>query len=155
MSEKEIQANLWSLVRYLGKEPEGLTPGEKFYPAYDSHYVAQLKTLKLEAWHQKSGENYFLVSRLAPSLMVKRVAAGGRVRFDGNGEIIQYEEIFRTWKLHPDTLTRRSLILFDKMVTGASLTPYQTKFSNGIEFIEFPDERTYFDKLTRSWKSKE
>jgi uncharacterized lipoprotein NlpE involved in copper resistance len=35
----EMDANLWAMIRYLAKAPEGLTPPERFYAAYDSHYV--------------------------------------------------------------------------------------------------------------------
>ena len=70
------------------------------------------------------------------------------------GKISDYEEVFRTWKMVPDTLAKREMILFDKFVRGESLTPYETKNSGGVEYIEFPDERTYFDKQAKQWKSK-
>ncbi|MCU0368627.1 MAG: hypothetical protein MUF39_07330, partial [Cyclobacteriaceae bacterium] len=61
---------------------------------------------------------------------------------------------FRTWKMVPDTLAKREMILFDKFVKGESLTPYETHNSPDIEFIEFPDEQTYFDKEAKQWKTK-
>lgn len=54
-----------------------------------------------------------------------------------------------------DTLIRRGGLLFDKMVKGESLEPYVTKNSNGVEFIEFPDDNVYYDKKMRKWKSKQ
>jgi hypothetical protein len=154
LSAKELDANLWSMIRYLGRAPEGLTPPERFYPGYDSHYVAQMKLFIVEAWYSKNDVSYFMVSRRAASLVDKRVATGGIIKFDEQGGIQEYEEVFRTWKMIPDTLKKRSLLLFDKMVKGESLKPYETQFSNGIEYIEFPDDRTYFDKAERDWKIK-
>jgi hypothetical protein len=54
----------------------------------------------------------------------------------------------------PDTLAKREIILFDKLVRGEALESYLTKNSKGIEYIEFPDEHTYFDKGARQWKIK-
>jgi hypothetical protein len=155
LSAKELDANLWSIIRYLGRSPEGLTPPERFYPAYDSHYMEQKKLVRVDAWYKKNDTHYFLVSRIAPSVTEKRVATAGKVVFDDKGGIAEYEEVFRTWKLVPDTLKKRSLFLFDKMVQGENLTPFETRYSNGVEYIEFPDERTYFDKVERSWKVRE
>jgi hypothetical protein len=155
LTPQELDANLWRMMRYLGKAPEGLTPPERFYPAYDTHYREQMKWHRVDAWYKKGETHYFLVSRIAPSLTEKRVATGGIVTFNENGDVNQYEEIFRTWKMVPDTLKKRGLILFDKMVKGENLKPYETRFSNGIDFIEFPDERTYFDKTDKVWKAKE
>jgi hypothetical protein len=154
-SPQELDANLWSIIRYLGRSPEGLTPLERFYPAYDSHYMEQMKLIHIDAWYKKNDTHYFLVSRVAPSVTEKRVATGGKVVFDDKGGIREYEEVFRTWKLVADTLKKRSLFLFDKMVQGENLKPFETKYSNGVEYIEFPDERTYFDKPERSWRMKE
>ena len=150
----KMDANLWAMMRYLGKPPEGLTPPERFYPGYDSHYVAQMKLHVIDAWYKDGDMNYFLVSRSAPSVTKKRVATGGKVIFDEEGKIKEYEEMFRTWRLAPDTLKKRAIILFDKMVKGEPLRFYETKYSNGLEYIEFPDEVNYFDKEERAWKVK-
>lgn len=155
LSPQELDANLWSMIRYLGKSPEGLTPPERFYGAYDSHYREQMKVHRVEAWYNKGDAHYFLVSRPAPSVTEKRVATGGKVVFNDKGGIQDYEEIFRTWRLMPDTLKKRSGILFDKMVQGENLKPFETRYSNGVEYIEFPDEQTYFDKTDRAWKVKQ
>jgi hypothetical protein len=148
----EMDANLWAMIRYLAKAPEGLTTPERFYAAYDSHYLEQKKLHLIEAWYKDGEANYFLISKPAPSLTEKRTATGGKVVFDDNGKIKEYEEVFRTWKMVPDTLKKRSMILFDKMVKGEPLKPFETKYSNGVEYIEFPDETTYYDKVGREWR---
>jgi len=154
ISPRELDANLWAMIRYLGRPPEGLTPAERFYTAYDSHYVAQMKLFVVEAWYSKNDVNYFMVSCKAPSLVDKRVATGGKVIFNDMGGIQEYEEVFRTWKMVPDTLKKRSALLFDRMVNGKSLKAYETKYSNGVEYIEFPDEVVYFEVAERSWNFK-
>jgi len=141
------------IIRYVARAPEGLTFEERFYPAYDTFYLKQAALHKFEAYYINGNEHYFLVSRRAPSLADKRVATGGRFTLKSN-EINAYEEVFRTWKMVPDTLQKRGLFLFEKMVQGESLVAYQTKNSNGTEYIEFPDDITYYDKTARRWRTK-
>lgn len=150
--EKEEQ--LWKIIRYIAKAPEGLLYEEKFYPGYDSFYRHQMTRHRFEAYYRSDDEHFFLVSRPAPSLVEKRVATGGRMKFDESGKLIEIEEVFRTWKMVPDTLKRRSMLLFEKMVKGEDLSAYLTKNSNGVDYIEFPDDLNYYDKAGKRWRQK-
>jgi hypothetical protein len=145
---------MWKIIRYVGRAPEGISFEERFYKPYDSVYQEQARLHKFDSYSIKGNTHYFLVSRRAPSLVDKRVATGGKFILDDDNKIAEYEEAFRTWKMVPDTLAKREMVLFDKFVKGESLTPYETKNSNGVEYIEFPDERTYFDKASKLWKTK-
>lgn len=145
---------MWKIIRYVGRAPEGLTFEERFYAPYDSVYREQAKLHKFDAYFVKGNTHYFLVSRRAPSLVDKRVATGGKFILNEANKIEEYEEVFRTWKMVPDTLAKREMVLFDKLVKGESLQPYETKYSNGVEYIEFPDDNTYFDKEAKQWKTK-
>jgi hypothetical protein len=144
---------MWKIIRYAGRAPEGLTFEERFYAPYNSIYREQAKLHKFDAYFIKGNTHYFLVSRKAPSLVDKRVATGGKFVLTDD-KITEYEEVFRTWKMVPDTLAKREMILFDQFVRGESLVPYETRNSNGVEYIEFPDEHTYFDKTSKQWKVK-
>ena len=140
------------IIRYLAKAPEGITFEERFYSGYNSYYEEQIARHTLEAYYiDKSEMHYFLISRPAPSLVEKRVAIGGKVKFSSADDVLEYEEIFRTWKMVPDTLRKRSMVLFGEMVNGRSLEKYRTKNSGEVEYIEFPDDHNYFDKTLRRW----
>lgn len=155
LNGKEKDEFVWKIIRYAAKAPDGLLYEERFYPAYDSFYRYQASRHRLEAYFvNDNNEHYFLLSRPAPSMVEKRVAIGGKVVFDKKGNLSEYEEIFRTWKLIPDTLKRRSYMLFDKMVRNQDLTSFLTKNSKGEEYIEFPDDLNYFDKEKRRWMQK-
>ena len=146
---------VWKVIRYAGRAPENTTKEERFYKAYDDHYKEQASIHRLDAYYVEGNNNYMLLSRRAPSLTEKRVAVAIRYTLDGKGEVSEYEEVFRTWKMPDTTQIRKSIMLFDKMVKGESLDPYLTKNSQPEEYIEFPDETTYFDKQERIWKKKE
>jgi hypothetical protein len=155
LNGKEKDEFVWKIIRYASKAPDGLLFEERFYPAYDSFYQYQASRHRLEAYFiNDKKEHFFLLSRPAPSMVEKRVATGGKVLFDENGNLSEYEEIFRTWKMIPDTLKRRSLMLFDKMVRNEDLSSYLTKNSKGEEYIEFPDDLNYFDKEKKRWMQK-
>ena len=142
------------VIRYMARAPEGISYEERFYKAYDDHYNEQRKLHRLDAYYIDGQIHFFLVSRPAPSMTEKRVAIGGMLEMDANGKLTRYEEVFRTWKMEPDTLTKRGTFLFDRMVRDEDLVPYYSSKSGNTDFIEFPDDRTYFDRTKRIWKTR-
>lgn len=155
LSVKEKDNVLVLIIRYIGKAPENVNTTEIFDSKYDAHYLDIASRHRFDQYYiDDKGIHYFLISRPAPSLYEKRVAIGGKLKLKEQGELVEYEEVFRTWKMVPDTLKKRSLFLFDKMVKGESLDLYLTVNSKGVEYIEFPDEHNYYDKATRRWLQK-
>lgn len=142
------------IIRYVGRTPDGVSPGDRFSPTHDKHYADQRSIHRLDALYKDDDTYYFLVSRIAPSLAEKRVAIGGKLNMDKDMRITYYEEIFRTWKMEPDSLVKRSIFLFDKMVNAENLEPYYSSRSGNTDYIEFPDDRTYFDTEQRIWRTK-
>jgi len=154
LNPKKKDEVMTKIVRYFAKAPENTSDTEKFDKQYDEYYLDKMSRTRLECYYPANGETYFMVSQEAPSLYGKRHATGGKFKMNENGEVTEYEEIFRTWKMMPDTLIRRGTLLFDKMVKGESLEPYWTKNSGGVEYIEFPDPKVYYDKTARRWQFK-
>jgi len=144
-----------TIIRYVAKLPRRAADSLRMLDQYDAHYEEMLAKHRLMNYYKaKSGEHFFLVSRRAPSIHEKYVATGGRMRFDKEGNLTEYEEVFRTWKLFENELNERAPYLFDLMVKGEDLRPYYAATS-GFNYIEFPDENVYYDKAARSWKSKQ
>lgn len=144
-----------AIVRSIGKVPEKATDATKMDKQYDQYYLDLASKYQLKNYFiSDEGQHFFLEWRQAPSLHEKYVATGGKLRLDRQGNILSFEEVFRTWKMQPDTLSRRGLLLFDKMVKGESLKEFETRNSKGIEFIEFPDENVFYDTTARTWRSR-
>lgn len=154
LTPEEQYNNVWKVIRHIGRAPENLTTQERFYKGYDDHYKEQMSLHRLDAYYVDDDVHYFLLSRRAPSLIEKRVATGGKMKLDDKGDILEYEEVFRTWKMVDSLQIKKSIFLFDKMVKGETLEPYLTKNSTPEEYIEFPDDNVYFDKAERTWKTK-
>ena len=155
LTTDEQDERMSQIIRYMGRAPEGLSMEERFYKAYDDHYREQQNLHRLDAYYiGEDKKHYFLVSRVAPSLTKKRVAFGGALQVDQAGQLTMYEEVFRTWKMSPDTLATRSMFLFDKMAQGEKLDAWYSGKSRNTDYIEFPDDLTYFDIGSRSWKTR-
>lgn len=153
-SEKE-KVHL-AVVREIGKIPEKANDSTRHSKVYDDYYRELASKHQLKHYFiAENGEHFFLEWRPAPSLQQKFVATGGKLRLDEDGKLVAFEEVFRTWKMQPDTLARRGLLLFDRMVKGESLSQFETINSKGVEFIEFPDENVFYDTVSGQWKSKQ
>lgn len=141
------------IIRYVAKAPRRVMDSVKFDTLYDAHYQEQVNQHELMAYYVSAeGEHFFLVSRIAPSMEAKWVATGGRMKIDKDFNLLEYEEVFRTWKMTRENLDVRARYLFELMINGEDLSPYYTATA-GFNYIEFPDEHVYFDKASRSWKS--
>jgi hypothetical protein len=156
LSPQQHDKVMSKIIRYVGRKPDKATDSSKFLPKHDEHYLKQVASHKLDLYfNSDGGDQFFLISRIAPSIHVKYVATGGRFKMNEKDSLIEYEEIFRTWKMPYDTLLNRAGLLFHKMVKGESLESYYTKNSGDVEYIEFPDDNVYYDKQARKWKSKQ
>ena len=152
LSESEQQQILLTTVRYLGHLPRGGTHANKFDSAFDEYYSKLALDFNLEGYTEKDGYEYFLASRIAPSLSVKKVATGVKMQRDSDGSLTYYEEVFRTWKFEIPEMQEKGLMLFDKMVKGEDLGPYYPQNSGKEEYIEFPDSKVTYDVKDRIWK---
>ncbi|MGC3942970.1 MAG: hypothetical protein QM762_00270 [Chryseolinea sp.] len=153
LTPQEKDKLMMTIIRYSIKPPENVAGNERFRNEYDEYYQQRAASCRLERYHRDGDVEYFLFSQPAASLTEKRNATGGLLERK-DGELTRYEEVFRTWKLVPDTLKRRSYLLFGKMVAGESLEKFRTKFTAPEEYIEFPDDNTWYDANAREWKVK-
>jgi hypothetical protein len=154
LSIKKKDEVLQSIIRFMGKLPENVSASEKFDTKHDAYYLDIASRHKFELYFiDENGTHYFLISRPAPSLYEKRVAIGGKLKLTEQSELIEYEEIFRTWKMKEEDLEVKGQLLFDLMVNEKDLTPYY-RINSTEEYIEFPDEHNFYDKTDRTWKVK-
>jgi hypothetical protein len=154
LSEQQIRVFQEKLIRYIGKMPSQATVNTRFHSMFNEHYESLLQDHQMHAYYKNAGgKEYFLITRTAPSIKVKRVALGGFVVFDDKGEIKELAEIFRTWKKEPEELMPIAEMLFAKMVKGEDLSAYYPENSGDNEIIEFPNAETYYSIEKRTWIS--
>jgi hypothetical protein len=143
----------YEIIRYVGRLPKQASEDTKFDSRFDQAYRSMAKSMGLDKYYEHPGDGYtyFEMSRIAPSLYEKYVATGGRLKRDGSGRIVEYEEIYRTWKMKKEDLAARTAIFFDRMVKGEDLSPYYTANIGDTEHIEFPDDNVSYNKEQRRW----
>lgn len=151
-SNAQRDAIIKQAVYYSVKLPPGATQETKFNKEFDGYYELAAKEYDFRACAAMDDNGYyFLMTRKARSVWPAREALAGKIKVDSELKIQEYEEVFRTWKMAEDSLNTRAFELFDLMVAGKDLTPYRSKYK-GDRYIEFPDDRFYFDKQTSRWR---
>lgn len=155
LSQTEMESFKYSVIRYMAHLAPNADHESKFSPRFDDFYRKKSGEHHLEYLYfdKEKGAYFFLATRIAPSLYDKRVAIGGVLYYDDNGEISYYEEKFRTWKMEESELMWRSEILFREMISGNDLAEYHRENTGDDEYIEFPNPHTYFDTDERQWMS--
>jgi len=146
----------YAISRYINKVPEKVTVDRRFEATKDTYYRDMAKKNDLLFYYKDEPTHtvYFAIAKIAPSIKLKKNATVGKVKYNEKGEIVEYEEEFRTWKMEEEELIEKTNILFNKYIRNEDLTPYYTKNSNPDLFIEFPDDYTFYDKESRLWKTK-
>ena len=151
-SEKQHQF-LMNISRYVAKLPKHTSHEQKFDSKHDLYYQEEMQKYEIQHYYISSDSvHYFLINRPAPSLYAKKVAIGGRLKYD-KGMLIEYEEVFRTWKLKEDELEKKGEMLFAAMVEKGNVDQYLPNKTQD-DWVEFPDSKNYFDKASRRWRVK-
>ena len=154
LNQESIKLFTEKLIHYVGDQPEGSSDESKFNAYFDEHYSKEVNKHELIKYNKTiSGKEYFVFTRIAPSVKLKKVAIGGYVVFNDKNEIVELEEVFRTWKDEPDSLLPKVDLLFTKMVNNEDLTEYYTENSGGLEYIEFPNKEVWYNKSLRKWET--
>lgn len=162
--EDDQRQFIYSIIRYAGRLAPKSSHATKFNEEFNADYWKIATELRLDWYYSNPADSfiYFGMSRIAPSMDMKRVSIGGKVRFSENVEfltdvtkedILYYEEIFRTWKMSDTELRKISGNLFDLMVKNEDLSPFYPENSDPDYIIEFPNTHTYFDVENRMWIS--
>ncbi len=153
--EKQEQL-LREMVFYTSKLPPEATHKTKKNPEFKWYYDKAVGECNILFCLLNNHDSTYqiLVARQARSITPMQEGIALKMKFNDQGDFDQYEEVFRTWKMHSDTLAKRGKFLFDQMVNGGDLSLYQSKFQKD-KFIEFPDDRFTFDIEERKWRDRE
>jgi hypothetical protein len=154
LSNQEILTLKEQTIRYFERLPAKATEQNKFDSIFNDYYFQKAKEADiLQYYKNENGEEFFAVSKIAPSMKLKKVATIVQLKREADS-IIFYKEILRTWKMEVPELQEKTKVLFDLVIQNKSFEKYLTKNSQPEFWIEFPDDHTYFDDKSRTWKTK-
>jgi hypothetical protein len=150
ISEKDSEKVLLTIAHYTSRLPPQATHQTKFDKEFDWYYESVAADYKWLAIKPKdNGGYYFLLSRPARSVTPMFEGIGGSFIMK-NDSLLEYDEVFRMWKMPDTTLQVRGMQMFNRMVDGKDLSLYYPRIT-GDKFIEVPDGRFVFDKQKRLW----
>ena len=144
------------VVRYIDDLAKYANHQNKFDTIFDKEYAQKADKLDL-IFVYKLSENdtiFFAISKIAPSMKIKKVVTAGKLIYNKTQKISYYQESFRTWKMEIPDLEKSTAMMFQKFVNNDDLSEFYTKNSNGKFLIEFPDDNNFFDTNARLWKFK-
>lgn len=154
LNNQEILTLKEQTVRYFERLPAKATEQNKFDTIFNEYYSQKAKEADvLQYFKNENGEEFFAVSKIAPSIKLKKVATIIQIKREIDS-VILYKEILRTWKMEVPELQEKTKVLFDLVIQNKSFEKYLTKNSQPEFWVEFPDDHTYFDDKSRSWKTK-
>lgn len=152
LSYKEQEQFKYEVSRYVNHLAKYATNETKFDPKFDQEYLGKAQKSSLDKYYKGKGDTiYFEISKIAPSMQLKKIATAGKLVRNAQGNIVYYNEVYRTWKMEEPELKVKTKVLFNKMISGGDLSQYYTKNSGNDLYIEFPDEFTTFDINKRQW----
>ncbi|WP_100613998.1 hypothetical protein [Confluentibacter citreus] len=153
LTADEEEAFKYAIIRYVDRLAPKASHETKFDKQFDSNYQSQAKQVDLLFYYEDKGDIYFAITKIAPSLKLKKVATVGKLTMDKDKIITHYEEIFRTYKMEEEPLKQKTALMFKDVIQKNDIQKYEFKNSKPEEYIEFPDANTYYDTEQRQWIS--
>ena len=153
ISAEQQKQILGQMVRYANKLAPEATHETKFQPQFNWYYDRAISESRIMLCAKEKDTIQLFVARKARSLTPLEEGIALKVIVNSEDSLFYYEEVFRTWKMPADTLSKRGLYLFDRMVRNQDLTIYYSTFQKD-RFIEFPDQRFTFDIKKRRWSDQ-
>jgi hypothetical protein len=152
LNDSQIDSFKYSIIRYAGKLAGKADHTTKFDSIFDSYYLPLADQHDLLFYFElpENDTVYFALTRIAPSVHLKKVSIGGKL-VKRNGSLEFYEESFRTYKMFPDELETKTKIIFLDFIKGKDLSRFFYANSQPEEMIEFPNEEVYYDITIRQW----
>ncbi|MEZ4805755.1 MAG: hypothetical protein R2852_09800 [Bacteroidia bacterium] len=145
-----------TILPHFAKLHDSIPESAKFAARY-SEYMQVHKEERQYEWmnysEQNDGYSYFLISRSEPSIRKDKFSAiCGRFKRQDNGKIdsASYEELFWTWKMKKEELSKKANHLFKTVISQGNVNEFTPEHSDG-EWVEFPGNGVVYDKAQQKW----
>jgi hypothetical protein len=138
------------LMPYLAELPKYANYQNRFDDQFKPHYKKVMPVFFqwIKLYKAEDGYYYYLFYKKSNSLYEKKIAIGGKFKLDAQNKVTDFEDVFNTPKLKLDELAEKSSALFDEMIKTGGLG----KYTLNAEYVEFPDQRCFFDKKLKYWR---
>ncbi len=150
-TEQQRDSLLADIITYIYVKPSGADKQTRFTDEFRSYYVEQLPKFNW-LWHHESasGEHLLYLIRPARNIHGHKRGVCGKFRLDATGKIAAFEELFNTPIMPEEEVAKKGKVLFAEVLKTGGFDKYHLN----KDFIEFPDERTFYDKEILEWSYK-
>ncbi len=137
-----------NIIINIYKVPKGVRKEDKHLVEYRHLYVKEIPKFKFVHYFiDQDSTHYFYLIRPARNIHNHKRGVVGKYKVDSNLNLLDFEEILNTPMLAEEEIIEKGKYLW------ADLMYYKhvNRYSLNKHYIEFPDERTRYDKVKKEW----
>jgi len=138
---------LTGLIIRIYRRPAGSSVVTRFESRFRNWYVEQLPRFEWMAHQYNNDNHFFLIKRPARNIHGHIRTVGGIFRLNEKNEISYFQEVFNTPMLPENEARVKGALIFNNWMETGSIEKYYLN----EHFIEFPDERTYYNTSSLEW----
>jgi hypothetical protein len=138
---------LANIITYIYKLPTYATLETKFNNEFRQYYVDQIPNFTVVDFRRENNTFYMLILRPARNVKNHKRTVAVKFDFDEEYKISNFEEIFNTPMVSVKDAVERGIVVFQHYLEHRDLG----KYFGDLEYVEFPDTRTRYNKETHEW----
>lgn len=148
-SQSEQDTLMANIITHIYKVPKGADPKRKHDLEYRSLYVKQIPQFEFVYFHIEPEDSLHTFYLIRPARNEKGYKRGvlGKFKVDQDYKLIEFEETAVTPMMPREEILEKGKYLWEDMMYYKNVDRY---FLNK-QFVEFPDERTQYDKFKHEW----
>lgn len=147
--QETIDTLLVNMVTLIGVKPKSTDWKTRLEPEYRKYYINHAKQFSFDRYYASpEGIHYYFLIRPARHPKGNQRGVGGKFRMNDDLSLYDFEELYNTPVKQLNEIQEKGRKVFMEMIESGSVERY----SNNIEYIEWPDERLKYDKIKNEWR---
>jgi hypothetical protein len=148
-STAEIDTLLVDFVSYIYKKPSVATWATKFNPEFRKYYINHTDRFEIIYYTIINDIHYYYLLRPARNEEgFQQRGVGGLFMRNASNTIVEFEEVFNTVIMSPDSLIKVGYHLFDELTKTNTID----NFVNERSIVEWPDGSLFYSKEKKEWR---
>ncbi|TVP45830.1 MAG: hypothetical protein EA341_14825 [Mongoliibacter sp.] len=147
--QSEQDTLMANIITHIYKVPRGADPKRKHDLEYRSLYVSQIPLFEFIHFHIEPEDSLHFFYLIRPARNERGYKRGvlGQFKVDENFKLLDFKEVAVTPMLPREEILEKGDYLWKDLMYYKHVDRYYLN----KEFVEFPDERTRYDKTKHEW----
>ena len=148
-SKPDQDTLMTNIITNIYKVPRGVNPKVKHKLEYRNLYVSQIDKFKFVNYHidPEDSLHYFFLIRPARNIHDHKRGVFGKYKLDKDLNLLMFEEVANTPMMPEEEILEKGSYLWKDLIYFKDLG----RFFLNKAYVEFPDERTRYDKTKKEW----